>query len=240
MKNTLTTFSVALMLSISSFAFAQTADVENTATAIEQTVDAKVNVKDDEGKLRIDIEIDGDEELTSEQKFAAARKAIRDNFGEEVVNDLEADISRLSSEDKEKIVKAIEDGITFDLNGSDMPVGAAIVASLAVVLIFGMPVFIVLLILWFGHKKRRQRVELVNRFLDAGKDVPPEVLHTIDADGGNSLRRGIMLTGIGAGIVAGFNAAGDSDIAGFGLIPLFIGIARLVYWYIAERKEGAQ
>ncbi|GHA15841.1 hypothetical protein GCM10008090_26830 [Arenicella chitinivorans] len=237
MKNTLTTFSLALMMSISSFAFAQAADNQGV---VEQSVETTVNLKDEDGKLRIGIEIDGDEELTSDEKFAAARKAIRENFGEEVVNDLEADISRLSNEDKEKIVKAIEDGITFDLNGSDMPVGAVIVATLAVLLIFGMPVFIVLLVLWFGHKKRRQRVELVNRFLDSGKEVPPEVLHTIDVDGGNSLRRGIMLTGIGAGIVAAFNVVGDSDIAGFGLIPLFIGIARLVYWYIAERKEGTQ
>jgi len=78
-------------------------------------------------------------------------------------------------------------------------------------------------------------MDLVQAYLDAGKEVPPQVLNTF-GNGGGSLRSGLMLTAIGIGIVAAFNAANNSSVGALGLIPMFIGLAKLLYWFFEERK----
>jgi hypothetical protein len=77
---------------------------------------------------------------------------------------------------------------------------------------------------------------LVNVYLEANKEVPPQVLNSFDVGAATSLRRGLMLTALGVGILAAFGAAGDSEVGALGLIPLFVGVARLIYWYVEERK----
>ncbi|RBP50872.1 DUF6249 domain-containing protein [Arenicella xantha] len=240
MKNLFIAFGLAAMLSGAASSHAQDADVNipKAQAAKELSTGSDVNIEDLDSGIRLNLTIDDDEELTTDEKFALARSAIKEKLGEEFADELNREIDGLTDEEKEKLVSAIEDGFTFNVDGDGIPLAALLIAIPAVVLTLGMPVIIVLLVLWFGHKKRRQRLELINRFLDAGKDVPPEILHTIDNDGGDSLKRGIMLTGIGLGVVAGFSAVGENTVAGFGLIPMFIGIARLVYWYLAERKHS--
>ena len=78
-------------------------------------------------------------------------------------------------------------------------------------------------------------MNIIQVYLDAGKDVPPELLRTFDS-GSNSFRSGVMLSGAGLGFLAAFNAANESSIGALGLIPLFIGVAKLLYWFFEERK----
>ena len=52
----------------------------------------------------------------------------------------------------------------------------------------------------------------------------------------SSLKSGLTLTAVGIGIVAALGANGAEEAAGFGLIPMFLGIARLIFWFLVERK----
>lgn len=237
MKNIFFAIFLATLVTSPHILNAQEAGSESLPTTSESSAVETNNSEESESGIKLELTVDEEKELTTDEKFELARKAIKQSLGEEFASELKHGIDELSDDEKERLVSALEDGVVFNMEGDGIPLSVLFLAVPAVVLTLGMPVIIVLLVLWFGHKKRRQRVELINKFLDAGKDVPQEVLHTIDNGGGDSLKRGIMLTGIGLGIVAGFSAVEESTIAGLGLIPMFIGIARLAYWYLAERKQ---
>lgn len=238
MKNIFFAICLAALVIGPNVVYAQEAGAESLPTTSESQAVPTESDEAGESGIKLELTVDDEEELSTDEKFELARKAIKQSLGEEFASELKQGIDELSDDEKERLVSALEDGVTFNMEGNGIPISVLFLAVPFVILFFGMPVIIVLLVLWFGHKKRRQRVELINKFLDAGKDVPQEVLHTIENGGGDSLRRGIMLTGIGLGIVAGFSAINENTVAGLGLIPMFIGIARLAYWYLAERKQN--
>ena len=207
-----------------------------------QSTNSVTYVEDDKGgRISIDIDLD-DNELSTDEKFEAAKKAIKATVGEEFGKELELEIDGLSDEEKAKVVSAIEQKFSFESSNSNdgIPAGAIAIALPAIILTLGMPIFIVLLVLWFGHKKRKQKLEIINTYLQANQEVPNQVLNAFDSEiGSNSLRKGILLTGVGLGIFLGFSVGEEMTIAGIGLIPFFMGVARLFYWYIEERKQEA-
>jgi len=228
MKNML----VGLMLTIASITHAPVfAEVEEGA---DQTSVVEEKSDTDKG-ARINVNWENDE-LSTDEKFEIAKKAIEDAVGGEFSKEIALEIEGLSDEDKKELVSALEEGFPLAIDPNRIPAGALAIAIPAVVLIFGMPIFIVLLVLWFGHKKRRQKMEVINAYLQADREVPDQVLNAFDVGAKSSLRRGIMLTGLGLGILAAFNGFNEPEIGALGLIPLFIGLARLVYWFIEDRK----
>ena len=113
-----------------------------------------------------------------------------------------------------------------------------IVPIFAILFTFGSPVLVIGLLLLFSYRKRRQRDALVAKFIDAGKDVPPEVLATFNdnAVSGNNLQRGLILSGIGSGLFLFLGMLVGWGVASVALIPLCIGIARLLIWKLSEQQ----
>ena len=245
MKNKLLSLSLVLSLLLAAPAYAQENEETAQETSVEQVAtgsvekpseeNTAVEEKDDDHKgLRVQLDMDDD--LTTDEKFEIATTAISKALGEDFSEELQLEIDGLTDEQKADFISSLEDGFVIDMTSDDIPLAALFIAVPAVILFLGMPIFIVLLVLWFGHKKRRQKMELVNVYLEANKEVPPQVLTSFDVGAASSLRRGLMLTALGVGIVAAFSAFGDADIGALGLIPLFVGVARLIYWYVEERK----
>jgi len=227
MKNILIVIMLAALFS--GVSYAQESEAQSTKPSEVENVE-------DKSKFKMDINFD-DDELSTDEKFEMAKRAIKDSVSEDFAKDIEVEIDGLTEDEKAEIVSALEHKFRFNSDGDSIPAGAIAIALPAIILLFGMPIFIVLLVLWFGHKKRRQKLEIINTYLDANQEVPDQVLNAFDPEhGANSLRKGILLTGVGLGIVFAFGVFGESEIGGLGFIPLFMGVARLVYWYIEERK----
>ncbi len=222
MKNIV--LSLAFILTLITFGgvSAQTADDTKNNQEVSESTDGKSGI-------HFDLNFDDDDDLSTDEKFEIAKKAIKETVGSEFSKDIELEIDGLTDEEKREIIEALEEA-------DGIPASVLAVAIPAVVLTLGMPVIIVLLVLWFSHKKRRQKMEVINSYLQADREVPDQVLNAFDVGGKSSLRRGIMLVGLGLGIVAAFNGFNEPEIAALGLIPLFIGLARLVYWFLEDRK----
>jgi len=123
--------------------------------------------------------------------------------------------------------------------------GEVILGIVAILSTFGLPFIIIVLVLFYKHRKRRQRDLLISKFIDAGKDVPVEILRENSGSStqkGN-LERGVMLTGIGIGLYLFLGLLMDWNIASVALIPLFIGLARIVIWKLGATNttsDGAE
>lgn len=235
MKNLIT--SVTFIMALIAFGFAS-AQPDNDATKKndDSTASQVLNESNEyERGLQLKWDFD-DDELSTDEKFEIAKKAIKDTIGSEFDKDIEVEIEGLSDEEKKEIIDALEEGFSINMGSDDIPAGALAIVIPVLLLTLGMPIIIVLVVLWFGHKKCRQKMEVINAYLQADREVPDQVLNAFDVGSKSSLRRGIMLVGLGLGIVAAFNGFGESEVAALGLIPFFIGLARLIYWFLEGRK----
>lgn len=111
------------------------------------------------------------------------------------------------------------------------------IGLVAVVLGLGMPVFIVVAVL--RHRTNRQRMinELALKLAEKGQNIPPE-LFMEQVRQKSDLRRGITWAMAGLGLVAFGGVSDNSDLMGFGFIPLMIGIGFTVAaWLENKQKE---
>ena len=155
----------------------------------------------------------------------------------------------LPEEDRQAIIEAaeiLEDGVEINISGSELGFGEIVGRVFAFIifflLTFGLPFTIIALILFYKHRKRRQRMELVSKFIDAGKEVPKEILKDVtDIDStDNSLKKGIRLIGVSTGVLLFLGILVGWGIASVALIPLFIGIARVVSWKLSNSDQTTE
>ena len=97
-------------------------------------------------------------------------------------------------------------------------------------------------------KKKRSIYELHHRerlaAIDKGLDIPPLPAELFDggrrAKGpGNFLLRGLIWCAIGIGVLIGVREM-EEDIARLGIIPLLVGVAYLIYYFVEGRKLAAE
>ena len=184
----------------------------------------------------IKMSVDLGSELDPDERIEEVTDLITE-FNAEVGQELKSELSSLSDEDKEKLVEELSRGFRFSPDVEQMPIGVVLIAVPAVVLIFGMPLFLLLALLGAGHRKRKQKMELVELYIKNERDIPEHVVSALDNGGSaSSLKSGLTLTAVGIGLVVALNVVGASEAAGFALIPMFLGIARLIFWFLVERK----
>jgi succinate dehydrogenase flavin-adding protein (antitoxin of CptAB toxin-antitoxin module) len=144
----------------------------------------------------------------------------------------------LSKEDKEELLETLENldddmelEVRHDIELNSDSDAQSIIAIIAV---FGLPLFLLIAVLYYKHRKRMVKVALVKDYLDAGKDVPADVLVAIN--GGepdapaDSFQSAVRNIAIGAGLFLFLGLMIDWDLAAVALIPLFIGIGKLIVW----------
>lgn len=166
---------------------------------------------------------------------------------DEVIGELKAEWKDLDQEQRQEVkdaLRSFQEGINITIPDSFSFGGlsSVIVPIFAILFTFGSPVLVIALLLLFSYRKRKQRDALVEKFINADKDVPAEVLATFDDSGvsGNNLQRGLILSGIGSGLFLFLGMLVGWDVASVALIPLCIGIARLLIWKLSEQQAEAE
>ncbi|MFQ3262939.1 MAG: hypothetical protein ACI9LH_000378 [Porticoccaceae bacterium] len=152
---------------------------------------------------------------------------------------------QLDEPEQKEILEAleqIETGVEIDIDHSGFGPGKVLVSVVAILSTLGMPFIIIGLILFYKHRKRRQRDLLISKFIDAGKDIPVEILQGSDGsdEPQGNFQRGIMLTGIGIGLLLFLGILVGWDVASVALIPLFIGLARLLIWKLSTQDKSVE
>ncbi|HEY5755160.1 MAG TPA: DUF6249 domain-containing protein, partial [Steroidobacter sp.] len=105
-------------------------------------------------------------------------------------------------------------------------------------------------IIWIilNYRKRRRFMELHHTermaAIERGMDIPPLPIELIDGSSPRRRRRSSLLPGlvwffVGLALLISMTADGDVPSVA-GLIPLGIGLAYLIYYYVEGRKVEAQ
>jgi hypothetical protein len=125
--------------------------------------------------------------------------------------------------------------------GKDIPTMVIPIVGIVFLTIFGAPVLIVGLILYFSFSKQRALHRTVRMMVEKGQPVPESLLNPPPAQRQRSdVRRGVILTMIGVGLMVFFAAANDWEGGSWtlGLIPFLIGAGYLLVWKLDTKKDN--
>src|SRR5438270_146968 len=130
-------------------------------------------------------------------------------------------------------------------DGSHDDIPALVVPIVAIVFltIFGAPILIVAVIMYFGFSKNRMMHRTIQLMVEKGQPVPPALLAPpAPAQRQRSdMRRGVVLAMIGIGLMI-FLAAVNGWEGGawsIGIIPFLIGAGYLLVWKLEGKKDNA-
>lgn len=121
--------------------------------------------------------------------------------------------------------------------------GDNLIPVLAILMSFGMPplTIILLAVFIFRYKERQQRLynERLQRFLEAGQPIPEELLRAevSESSPAQHLNRGLTLLGLGIGLALCLGVLAGWKLASIALIPIAVGIAKLISWKMASRQD---
>lgn len=159
-----------------------------------------------------------------------------------------ASVSPAEDEDFDtKIEKKLKKhfNLTFDHDKSDksdkdeMAWIAIPIVFITFFAIFGTPVMIVGLIMYFSFSKSRAMHRTVRMLVEKGQPVPEALLNPPPPIRQRSdLRRGVVLLMVGLGLMVFFGAVNDWEggVWSLGIIPFLIGAGYLLVWRLDVRK----
>jgi Domain of unknown function (DUF6249) len=141
------------------------------------------------------------------------------------------------------IIGGDHDEADLDLGKSHEDIPAIVVPIVAITLltVFGAPVLIVGLIMYFSFSRQRALHRTVRMMVEKGQPVPEALLNPPPAQRQRSdLRRGVVLSMIGIGLMAFLGAANDWEGGAWtlGLIPFLIGVGYLLVWKLDTKKDN--
>ena len=128
-----------------------------------------------------------------------------------------------------------------DKHSGDIPEFVIPIVAITMLTIFGAPVLIVGLIMYFSFSKSRNLNRTVRMMVEKGQPVPEALLNPPPAQRQRSdVRRGVILTMIGVGLMVFFGAVNDWEGGSWtlGLIPFLIGVGYLLVWKLDTKKDN--
>ena len=123
----------------------------------------------------------------------------------------------------------------------DIPPQVIPIVAISVLAVFGAPVLIVAVILYFGFSKNRMMHRTVRMMVEKGQEVPAALLNPPPAQRQRSdMRRGVVLVMIGLGLMLFLAAVNDWEGGAWsiGIIPFLIGAGYLLVWKLEGRKDN--
>ena len=136
-----------------------------------------------------------------------------------------------------------EDGIDrlFDHGDHDVPGIAIPIIAIIFFSIFGAPVLIVAVILYFSMSRQRSLHKTVRMMVEKGQEVPAALLAPppVAVRQRSDMRRGVVLLMVGIGLMVFFGACSEWEGGAWalGVIPFLIGAGYLLVWKFDDKKE---
>jgi uncharacterized protein DUF6249 len=128
-----------------------------------------------------------------------------------------------------------------DKKSGDLPEFVIPIVAITMLTVFGAPVLIVALIMYFSFSRSRALQKTVRMMVEKGQPVPEALLNPPPAQRQRSdLRKGIVLAMIGIGLMVFFGAVNDWEGGSWtlGLIPFLIGAGYLLVWKLDTKKDN--
>ena len=115
------------------------------------------------------------------------------------------------------------------------------IVAIVFLTIFGAPVMIVAVIMYFGFSRNRMMHRTIRMMAEKGQPIPPALLAppTPAIRQRSDMRRGVVLCMVGLGLMLFFGAVNDWEGGSWaiGVIPFVIGLGYLLVWKLEGKKD---
>lgn len=132
------------------------------------------------------------------------------------------------------VIDGSDDHEVGEFKSDDIPEFVIPIVAITMLTIFGAPVLIVGLIMYFGFSRNRAMHRTVRMLAEKGQPIPAELLAppTPAVKQRSDMRRGIVLVMLGVGLMVCFGAWNDWEGGAWalGVIPFVIGLGYLLVW----------
>ena len=114
------------------------------------------------------------------------------------------------------------------------------IVALSIIMIFGLPIFIVALVLYFAYKNKQAKYRLASEALAAGKEIPENLFKANPKKENNdTLTKGIMNVFLGTGLVVFiWVLTGEESLAAIGFLMFCIGLGQVVIAKVTRPKDN--
>ena len=141
---------------------------------------------------------------------------------------------------EEKIRKKFKGSVDDHAVERDVPWIAIPIVTIVFLAIFGTPILIVAVILYFSFSRTRALHRTVRLMVEKGQPVPEALLNPPPAQRQRSdMRRGVVLVMVGLGLMVFLAAVNEWEGGAWsiGLIPFLIGAGYLLVWKLEGKKD---
>ena len=241
MKNLIVAITFAMLsLTLPLTMAQQVADVEPVA---EVESNSETRVENDGKRIVIDINT-GDAEY-AEEELREAMETVTEIFGKKIGAEIASELDNLDADDRKELrheLRKVFHRGDFHISSDDsggLGFPQFLIAMTAIILSLGLPVIILVWVLVYRNKKRKQKMELISSYLEAGQTVPEHVMAEFASDANNNslFRGGVTFTIVGIAIAIFLGVAEDWQAATLGLIPIAIGVSRLISWKFDDTND---
>ncbi len=115
------------------------------------------------------------------------------------------------------------------------------IVAIVFLTLFGAPVLIVAVIMYFGFSKNRMMHRTIRMMVEKGQPVPPALLAPPPPAlrQRSDMRRGVVLVMVGLGLMLFLGAVNDWEGGAWavGIVPFLIGVGYLLVWKLEGRKD---
>ena len=170
----------------------------------------------------------------------AAPTATASSFSSDLADRIHQKLEKKLGRKHGIIIDGGDERADHEKSHDDIPEFVIPIVAITMLTVFGMPVLIVGLIMYFSFSRSRALHRTVRMMVEKGQPVPEALLNPPPAQRQRSdMRRGIVLTMIGLGIAI-FLAATDWGGSSWtlGIIPLLIGVGYLLVWKLERKKDN--
>jgi hypothetical protein len=133
-----------------------------------------------------------------------------------------------------------ESAAASDNSHDEIPALVVPIVAISLLTIFGAPVLIVAVIMYFGFSKNRMMHRTVRMMVEKGQPVPAALLNPPPAVRKRSdMRRGVVLAMVGIGLMIFFGAMNDWEGGAWslGIIPFLVGAGYLLVWKLQGKSD---
>jgi hypothetical protein len=120
-----------------------------------------------------------------------------------------------------------------------------LIPIVSVLVIFGGGFFMIIALMRMRYKnkaeRRLQRQEQIQKFIDAGRDVPNELLRDVDSvmEEEANLSKGIKDTLVGLALLVFLTVLIGFEIGAAALIIVAVGLSRIIIWKMSQTKKSS-
>ena len=172
------------------------------------------------------------EELDTAQNFEQNVEKIAYKLKEKFEN-IDANTAVVYNEETRKTIEAKYDH-EEEMMEHTLNIVAVIGGLLTGILIFVLPIFF---ICYFIYRKRTIRYRIAEKAIEKNMTLPESFFAIPEAEKKSRLQSGLVWIGWGLGLICLFAVCGSIKTAMIGLIPLFVGAAKLITYFVEDRKK---